>query len=131
MQLMRTFVNPVVRALLRSPLQRLVPGVMLISVTGRRSGRTIATPVQYVRRDEQVYVLTRAHRQWWRNLLGGAPVELRLRGRTLRGVGTAYQAGAPEAAAGLAAFRGSSLERAAGQLGEQAVVVAIALEEDR
>lgn len=128
MNLMKRVVNPVVRLLLRSPLYRLLPGVMLITVTGRSTGRRFTTPVQYVREGNQVFVLSRAYRTWWRNLRGGADVHLRLRGKRYRGTAGAFPPSADEAAPALTAFRGTSLEGAVGRLGSLAVIVVIDLE---
>jgi deazaflavin-dependent oxidoreductase (nitroreductase family) len=59
---------------------------MLITVEGRTTGRFYTTPVNYVRDGDTVTMVCRAFRRWWRNLKGGAPVTLRIRGRTLRGM---------------------------------------------
>lgn len=86
-------VNPLVRALLRSPAHGLLSGrVALISVTGRRSGRTLTFPVQYRRQDRHVTITVGApaRKRWWRNLRDEAPVELLLRGRRLRGRARAH-----------------------------------------
>jgi deazaflavin-dependent oxidoreductase (nitroreductase family) len=56
----------------------------LISVTGRRTGRTYTIPVGYDRQGGTVVVLTKRFRIWWRNLQDNPQVELRLAGRTLR-----------------------------------------------
>ena len=130
MHLMNSVVNPVVRLLLKSPLYRLMPGVMLITVTGRRSGLSYTTPVQYVLDEPQVHVLTRENRRWWRNVRGGAPVTLYLRGQSRQGWAGAFRPSADEAAPALAAFRGSSLEKAVGRLGSQAVIVVIDLDSE-
>jgi hypothetical protein len=75
-------INPVVRFLLRSPLHRVVSdSLMLITFTGRNSGRRFTTPVRYVRRDDKVRCFTSAENQWWRNLRGGADVTLTVRGQ--------------------------------------------------
>lgn len=54
-----------------------------VSYTGRRSGRTFSTPVNY-RRSGEGYVIGVAmpdKKQWWRNFLDeGAPVTLRIDG---------------------------------------------------
>ena len=48
-------VNPLLRAVLRSPAHGLLSRrVVLITVTGRRSGRTFTFPVQYSRQGERV-----------------------------------------------------------------------------
>jgi len=74
----------VVAALLRSPLHRVASGqLLLITYTGRRTGRSFTTPAMYARTgDDLVVHVAHAERKvWWRNLRGGAPVRVRLRGR--------------------------------------------------
>ena len=83
-----TRLNPVVAWLLRSPLHPLLSGaLMLLQVTGRRTGRRYWIPVGYQRDGNTITVLvSRARRkQWWRNYREPGPVTVRLRGRTLRG----------------------------------------------
>ncbi len=71
--------NRVPAAVLRSRLHRLMSGrTVLVSFTGRRSGRTFTTPVNYLRSGDEVLIATDS--AWWRNLTGGAPVTLWLRG---------------------------------------------------
>ena len=80
--------NQVVRLLLRSPLHRVVSGQLaLITVTGRRTGRTHTFPIGYNREGDRVTIpVTWPERKlWWRNLRGGAPVRLRLRGENRTG----------------------------------------------
>ena len=79
--------NPFVSALLRSPAHSLLSGkFMLISVTGRKSGRTYTTPVNYVREGDEMTVISRRGRAWWRNLADPAPVLVQLRGKRQAGV---------------------------------------------
>ena len=82
-------VNPIVRALLRSPLHRLLSSrVALITVTGRRSGRPITLPVGYTRRGDLVSVVVGwpERKTWWKNLRGGERgVALLIRGEELAG----------------------------------------------
>ena len=83
-----TRLNPLVVRILRSPLHPLLsPGLMLLSYTGRRSGRRFSIPVGYQRSGDVITVLaSRAGRkQWWRNFDAPAPVEVLVRGRTLQG----------------------------------------------
>jgi deazaflavin-dependent oxidoreductase (nitroreductase family) len=76
--------NLVPSLVLRSPLHRLMSGkYVIIEFTGRSSGRRYATPVAYVQEGSRVLLTTDS--RWWRNLRGGAPVRLRLRGRTVEG----------------------------------------------
>jgi deazaflavin-dependent oxidoreductase (nitroreductase family) len=83
-----TRLNPLVVWLLRSPLHRLLDGgLMLITVTGRRSGRRYTIPVGYQRDGDVLHVLvSKARRkQWWRNYREPGPVELRLAGERRHG----------------------------------------------
>ena len=75
-------INPIMRALLRSPLHFVLSSsLMLISFTGRQSGRHYTTPVRYVRVDGAVRCFTSAKNRWWRNLRGGATVSLLIAGK--------------------------------------------------
>lgn len=87
---MRSLYNPVVIRLLHSPPYGLISGsAMLITCTGRGSGKEYTKPINYVRdKDELLAVGSREH-PWWRNLLGGARVMLRGRGRDVKGIGEA------------------------------------------
>src|SRR5215212_4045089 len=80
-------VNRAPALLLRSPLHGVLSdGVLLLSFTGRKSGRRYTTPSNYLL-DEAAgdTVLLTTDSPWWRNLRGGAPIALRLRGRELAG----------------------------------------------
>jgi deazaflavin-dependent oxidoreductase (nitroreductase family) len=84
-----TRLNPAVAWVLRSRLHPLLSrGLMLVTVTGRRTGRRYTIPVGYQRNGAVLTVLvSRASRkQWWRNFRATAPVEVRVRGRRLTGV---------------------------------------------
>lgn len=75
--------NPIVVAILRSPAHRLLSGaLLLLTVTGRRSGRTFTFPVMYAPDGDDLLVFVGMHeeKQWWRNLRGGAQVTVRVRG---------------------------------------------------
>jgi len=72
--------NPVVRMLLRSPLHGLADSsVLLLRVTGRKTGRHYDIPVNYVHIDGRLTVVTAAG--WRVNLRGGADVDVTLLGR--------------------------------------------------
>ena len=74
--------NPIVTAILRSPFHGLLSGAyVLVTFEGRKSGATYSTPVQYRRSGDTLAFVTRRRRRWWRNLQGGAPARLWLRGR--------------------------------------------------
>ncbi len=83
------WLNKVMIWLLRSPLHGLVSkDIMLITVTGRKSGKAYRLPVSYVREDNLVLCSTEHVRSWWKNLRGGADVTLRLRGSQVAGRAT-------------------------------------------
>jgi len=74
------FVNKTMKLILRSPAPWIVSKtVLLITVTGRKSGKTYTTPVDYSQDGDQVTIFT--HANWWKNLNGGSPVTLRKIGR--------------------------------------------------
>ena len=82
--------NPFVIALLRSPLSRLLDkNTMLITVTGRKSGKRHILPVSYVRDGETLLVISQQDHTWWKNLRGGADVTVSLQGHTLKARGEA------------------------------------------
>jgi hypothetical protein len=58
--------------------------LMLITFTGRKSGRIFTTPVRYLKHDQRIRCFTSSDNQWWRNVRGGAYVSLRVEGRTIR-----------------------------------------------
>jgi deazaflavin-dependent oxidoreductase (nitroreductase family) len=80
--------NLFVIGLLRSPLHRLASGsLLLITYRGRSSGRRFTIPVMYAEREGTLTIVVghAERKRWWRNLRGGAEVEVQLRGRRLRG----------------------------------------------
>jgi deazaflavin-dependent oxidoreductase (nitroreductase family) len=74
--------NGLIKVLLQSPLHKMISAnIMLVTVTGRKSGKTYTTPVNYVQDRNIVYVTSRRERTWWRNMRHGAEAILRLRGQ--------------------------------------------------
>jgi deazaflavin-dependent oxidoreductase (nitroreductase family) len=87
---------------LRSPAHGMVSKMMLlITFTGRKSGKTYTTPVDYSQDGDQVTIFT--HANWWKNLRGGAPVTLRLQGRDVPGLAEPVAEDKQAVAAGLMA----------------------------
>jgi deazaflavin-dependent oxidoreductase (nitroreductase family) len=75
-------VNVPMRAMLSLPVATpLSANLMLISYTGRKTGKAYRQPVSYVR-DGDV-LLTPGGGRWTLNLAGGRPVRIRLRGRSV------------------------------------------------
>ncbi len=82
--------NWVPAAILCSPLHRVLSGKRLVlSFTGRRSSTRYATPVNYLQRGSELLITTDS--SWWHNLDGGAPVTVRLRGRTVQATAEAIR----------------------------------------
>ena len=91
MWFMNKIANPLVRWILRSPLQRLMSTtLLLITYRGRKSGKDFTLPVQYVQEGGVIYIVPGAaeKKTWWRNLRGGAPVRLLLKGQSVAGNAT-------------------------------------------
>ncbi len=82
-------VNPVLRAVLRSPVHRLASGrVALITYTGRISGREYTIPAFYRDKGDEITIAVGwpERKVWWRNLTGdGAEVRLVVRGQEVVG----------------------------------------------
>ena len=77
-------INPFVAALLRSPLHGLLSSqLILLTYTGRKTGKRYTIPVGYARDGAALVVFS--SRPWRRNLHGGAPVEVLLQGRRYSG----------------------------------------------
>ena len=71
---------------LRSPFHGMLSnGMMLISVTGRKTGKTYTTPVGFYEEGGYLWVITSRERSWWRNLQGGADVKLLLKRKPVNG----------------------------------------------
>jgi hypothetical protein len=65
---------------LRSPFHGMLSnGMMLITITGRQTGKKFTFPVGYYREGEYLWVITSHDRTWWKNLRGGAEVGLLLK----------------------------------------------------
>jgi deazaflavin-dependent oxidoreductase (nitroreductase family) len=89
-----TRMNPIVGAVLRSRAHWLLSrGLMLITVTGRKTGRTYTIPVGYLPMDDAIVILVNEapSKVWWRNYLEPGPIGLRLRGKRLRATAEALR----------------------------------------
>lgn len=80
--------NPIMIWLLKSPFHGMVSkGMMLVSMTGRKSGKIISTPTNYLRDGNNLWVVSWRERKWWRNLRFGAIVRVLLAGKMIEGCG--------------------------------------------
>jgi hypothetical protein len=97
--------NPIVTAILRSPLHGFVSSnILLFTYTGRKSQKCYTLPISYVYDDDRLLTISRADRTWWRNLQGGAPVALRLEGKNVEATARAIADNPADVAANLRAF---------------------------
>jgi deazaflavin-dependent oxidoreductase (nitroreductase family) len=75
---------------LRSPLHGMLSkSMMLITVTGCKTGKQYTTPVEYYDQGGYLWVITSRNRTWWRNLKVGAEVSLLLRCKAVSAFGEA------------------------------------------
>jgi hypothetical protein len=82
--------NKVTVWLLRSPLHFFMSGkTLLTTVTGRKTGARYTVPTDYYQRGDTLTIVTRQDKTWWRNVRGGAPVTVWLRGQELPGLADA------------------------------------------
>ncbi len=77
--------NDFVKFFLRTPLYVFMGDTMLITVTGRKTGKKYTTPVGFYRDEDVLWVLSSRDRTWWRNVQDGAEVEMRIRGKNTAG----------------------------------------------
>ncbi|MBI5030194.1 MAG: nitroreductase family deazaflavin-dependent oxidoreductase [Chloroflexi bacterium] len=81
--------NQFVKAILCSPLHGLLSrSFVVLTLTGRKSGKAYSTPVNYQRQGNILRIVSFRNRTWWRNLRGGAPLIVRLNGREVEGWGS-------------------------------------------
>lgn len=77
-------VNPLIKAILSSPLHRLLSNdLMVLRFHGRKSGRQYSIPVGYLQQGNALFIFS--HSAWRANLVNAAPVSVRLRGTLLHG----------------------------------------------
>ena len=76
--------NLIMKPLLASPLHFFASShILLLSVTGRKSGKIYTTPLEYKRDGNELMVFTQKDRKWWTNLKGGADVQLKFKGQQI------------------------------------------------
>jgi hypothetical protein len=84
--LLYSALNPVVRGLLQSPLHGIASANLCVfSYRGRRSGRSFATPLSFMREGSLVRLLSSKNTRWWNNFLDGpVDVEIEIARKTYR-----------------------------------------------
>jgi hypothetical protein len=82
--------NRVVKLILGSPAHGMMSDrLIVLTVTGRRTGKKRTFPVAYRQEGDKLllHVDWPERKVWWKNLIGGAPVTVRLRGQVRHGRG--------------------------------------------
>lgn len=80
----RILANAIATAILRSPWHGMrSERLLLLTFTGRKSGKEFTTPLRYVQEGETLR-MTVVY-PWWKNLVGGATVRVLLRGKIRSG----------------------------------------------
>lgn len=96
--------QPLICWWLRSPLHGMLSrDVLLLSYSGRKTGKSYELPLSYAEIGGNIYLCTRTSR-WWRNLGDGKVVELHLRGRRVRAASFVLDSASSEALDGFRAF---------------------------
>lgn len=84
--------NGLMKVILRSPLRSFLgQNTLLIAVTGLKTGHEFSLPVNYVQDGNTLYIISKRCRTWWRNLRGGRPARIWLRGQEVEGIGMAEE----------------------------------------
>lgn len=84
-RLVRILINSLVTTILRSPWHGIrSQQLLLLTFTGRKSGKEFTTPMRYVQEGERLRMIVVY--PWWRNLLGEATVHVLLQGQMRTGI---------------------------------------------
>jgi hypothetical protein len=79
-RLVLRMINPFVSMILRSPLHRMLSdSVLLLTFTGRKTGKRYTIPVGYTHEGDTLTLFS--SKSWFKNLRGGSTVVVHLKGR--------------------------------------------------
>lgn len=81
------FMNRMMSLCLRTPgLHRMLSGSMLLlTFTGRKSGKRYTTPVGYTREGDCITIITKRFRSWWHNFETPTAAEVNIQRKTMHG----------------------------------------------
>jgi len=84
-QIFFRLVNPLTRAISRSPLHPLISdNIVVLIFPGIKSGRIYSIPVSYLETsDKEMVCLTDRPYIWWRNLINNKNIQILLKGKLL------------------------------------------------
>jgi len=66
------------------------PRLLLLTFTGRKSGKEFTTPIRYVQEGETLQIRVLVEYSWWKNLLAKATVHVLLRGEVRTGIAEVF-----------------------------------------
>ncbi len=79
------FFNGFTKVILRSRFHGMMSdSILLISLTGRKTGKTITTPVNYVLTGREVLITSDLEKSWWLNLRVNKSVAILLKNQEIR-----------------------------------------------
>ena len=85
-RLARVLINALVSIVLRSPWHRLMsPRLLLLTFTGRKSGKVFTTPIRYVQEGQTLQLKVVVKYAWWKNLPEQPTVRVLLKGKMRTG----------------------------------------------
>ena len=86
-RLVRVLINSLVTTILRSPWHGMrSQRLLLLTFTGRKSGKEFTTPIRYVQEGETLQIKVLVEYSWWKNLCEQAAVRVLLRGQWRTGI---------------------------------------------
>jgi deazaflavin-dependent oxidoreductase (nitroreductase family) len=74
--------NDFVKFFLRTPLHIFMGNTLLLTLTGRKSGKPVSLPVNFHLLAGVYWVTSRRNRTWWRNISANPAVTVLLHGKT-------------------------------------------------
>jgi hypothetical protein len=78
-------INPIVKTLLKSPFHGLMSdNTLLLEFVGRKSGRSLSTPISYHIHDGAAHCMTSREFAWWRNLTSIKPVTITIKRQAIQ-----------------------------------------------
>ncbi len=89
--------NDIMLGIINSPVHGMMSGsIMALTYTGRKSGKSYTTPVNYIRErlpngGERLWTLSERDRTWWRNFRGGARATLGIQRNSFPVIGYAIE----------------------------------------
>ena len=126
LSLLRHIGNAVAVALLRSPFHAVLGPTIVLTVTGRRSGRRFTFPVVHAADGDRMVVVAGhgATKTWWKNLRPAAEVRVTVGGRQRVGTARALPGGDPARADAVRLYR-ETFPRARLSAADPVVVIAL------